>query len=151
MAAASPTSQAPAEKVAAGPVTILPSQTARIYAVAHPALLLTLYAARFPSLVADPVGELLQDVPLLAALQVTYAVLCLPPAGTVSPASSSSPSSSVSSAASNVGGSKSTLRRKHGHGHGHHHGGKSIWTKIMVSLKCPNVPPDPVLLETRSP
>ncbi|OJJ42836.1 hypothetical protein ASPZODRAFT_155085 [Penicilliopsis zonata CBS 506.65] len=64
-----------------GPVGILATQPATIYSYLHPALLLSVYAARFPSLVADPVTELLGTIPLLAVLQLSYAVICLPAAG----------------------------------------------------------------------
>ncbi|KAJ5688547.1 Glycosylphosphatidylinositol anchor biosynthesis protein 11, partial [Penicillium macrosclerotiorum] len=74
-------SQAPAEKPSAPPVNILPSQVARTYSYAHPLLLLGLCALRFEALVADPVRELLADLPWLAGLQLFYVLLCLPPAG----------------------------------------------------------------------
>lgn len=62
-------------------IPVLPTSLAQIYAVLHPAILLTLLAWRFPSLTADPVGELLSDLPLLAVLQVVFVMICLPPAG----------------------------------------------------------------------
>ncbi|KAJ5219424.1 uncharacterized protein N7498_001523 [Penicillium cinerascens] len=74
-------SQAPAEKPSAPPVNILPSQLAKVYSYVHPVLLLTLCAARFQALVQDTVQELLRDLPWLALLQISYVVLCLPPAG----------------------------------------------------------------------
>ena len=54
------------------------SQTARH---ALPALLAALFALRFRALVADPVPAMAATLPLTAALQVAYAVLCLPVAG----------------------------------------------------------------------
>ncbi|KAL2817088.1 GPI biosynthesis protein family Pig-F-domain-containing protein [Aspergillus granulosus] len=63
------------------PVSILPTQFARSYALAHPALLLSLAAYRFSSVVNDPVAELLGDIPFLVGLQVVYVMGCLPPAG----------------------------------------------------------------------
>ncbi len=54
------------------------SQTARH---ALPALLAALFALRFRALVADPVSAMAATLPLTAALQVAYAVLCLPVAG----------------------------------------------------------------------
>ncbi|KAJ5115485.1 hypothetical protein NUU61_001244 [Penicillium alfredii] len=74
--------QAPVEKPSTPPVNILPSPTARIYSLVHPALLLTLCTLRFEALVADPIRELLADLPWLAFLQITYVLICLPPAGT---------------------------------------------------------------------
>ncbi|PWY91323.1 hypothetical protein BO94DRAFT_533455, partial [Aspergillus sclerotioniger CBS 115572] len=78
----------------APPVPILPTQLARIYSFLHPAALLSVFAVRFPALVADPVSEMAQQIPLLALAQVTYAMICLPPAGSdVSAAASSTPTS----------------------------------------------------------
>ncbi|SPQ22039.1 c018af6e-cfb6-42b8-9806-c24d48c45abb [Thermothielavioides terrestris] len=48
---------------------------------AFPAALAGLFMARFPALVADPVSTMATTLPLTAALQVGYAVLCLPAAG----------------------------------------------------------------------
>jgi phosphatidylinositol glycan class F len=63
------------------PTTIQPTQLAQTYATVHPLLLLSLLAARFHALVADPVAELTNALPLLAVLQVAYMTICLPPAG----------------------------------------------------------------------
>lgn len=63
------------------PVPILPSQFARVYAVAHPALLLSLVTYRFSSVIDNPVSELLGDIPYLVGLQVVFVMSCLPPAG----------------------------------------------------------------------
>ncbi|KAJ5121748.1 Glycosylphosphatidylinositol anchor biosynthesis protein 11 [Penicillium atrosanguineum] len=73
--------QAPAEKPGAPPINILPSKLSQVYSYVHPVLLLTLCAVRFEKLVADPVQELLRDLPWLALLQISYVMLCLPPAG----------------------------------------------------------------------
>ncbi|KAK4242560.1 glycosylphophatidylinositol anchor phosphoethanolamine transferase [Achaetomium macrosporum] len=54
------------------------AQTARH---ALPALLTCLFLVRFPALVADPVSTMTTTLPLTAALQVSYAVICLPAAG----------------------------------------------------------------------
>lgn len=62
-------------------MSFLSSQPARIYSVAHPLLLLSLLAIRFQRLVSDPVTELLNDLPVLAILQLSYVMICLPPAG----------------------------------------------------------------------
>lgn len=48
---------------------------------AAPALLAGLFAVRFSALVADPVATMTSSLPFAAALQVAYAVLCLPVAG----------------------------------------------------------------------
>ncbi|KAJ6095136.1 hypothetical protein N7467_002649 [Penicillium canescens] len=88
----SSTPTAPAEKPSALPVNILPSPVARIYSVVHPALLLTLCATRFEALVEDPTKELLSTLPWLALIQISYAVICLPPAGST-PSTESSASS----------------------------------------------------------
>jgi phosphatidylinositol glycan class F len=60
------------------PVDLLPTDLARIVSQAHPALLLSAYYLRFPALVADPVSTLLNSLPPLAAIQIAYAVICLP-------------------------------------------------------------------------
>jgi phosphatidylinositol glycan class F len=65
------------------PVNILPTQLARTYSFVHPAALLAVLAVRFEALVADPVAEMLNTLPFLALLQVTYVMVCLPPAGSV--------------------------------------------------------------------
>ncbi|KAL4884236.1 GPI biosynthesis protein family Pig-F-domain-containing protein [Aspergillus karnatakaensis] len=73
---------ATAVKQKAHPATsILPTQFARVYAFAHPALLLSLVAYRFSNVIEDPVAELLRDIPYLVGLQVVYVMGCLPPAG----------------------------------------------------------------------
>jgi len=71
---------APALKISL-PIELLPTDLARIFSQAHPALLLSAYYIRFPSLVADPVPTLLHSLLPLAALQLAYVVLCLPAAG----------------------------------------------------------------------
>ncbi|KAJ5769769.1 uncharacterized protein N7511_001820 [Penicillium nucicola] len=85
-----PTPMGPAEKPSAPPVHILSSPVARIYSVVHPALLLALCAARFEGLVENPTKELLSTLPWLTAIQLSYAVICLPPAGSTSTESSAS-------------------------------------------------------------
>ncbi|KAL2817263.1 GPI biosynthesis protein family Pig-F-domain-containing protein [Aspergillus cavernicola] len=85
MASLTPTPSSPAKptkpKPSHPPVSVLPSQFARVYALAHPALLLSLVAYRFNSVVNDPVAELLGDIPFLVGLQVVFVMGCLPPAG----------------------------------------------------------------------
>ncbi|KAF2396784.1 hypothetical protein EJ06DRAFT_544829 [Trichodelitschia bisporula] len=51
---------------------------ARLVSIAYPPLLLSAYAASFSSIIAAPAPALLTLLPLTAALQVFYAVLCLP-------------------------------------------------------------------------
>jgi phosphatidylinositol glycan class F len=63
------------------PIEILPTDLARIYRHVHPALLLSAYYLRFPALVADPVSTLLNSLVPLAIVQISYAVICLPPTG----------------------------------------------------------------------
>lgn len=70
-------------KPSAPPVNILPTQLARTYSFVHPAALLAILAARFEALVANPVAEMLNTLPFLALMQVTYVMVCLPPAGSV--------------------------------------------------------------------
>ncbi|KAJ5542705.1 GPI biosynthesis protein Pig-F [Penicillium sp. DV-2018c] len=76
-----PAPPSPFEKPSAPPINILPSPAARIYSIAHPALLLALGATRFEALVTDPKKELLATLPWLTLLQLFYVILCLSPAG----------------------------------------------------------------------
>ena len=67
-------------------ISVLPTNTARVYTNIHPVLILSLYYLCFSSLVADPVSTLKKAVAPLAHLQITYCVVCLPPfAGSSSP------------------------------------------------------------------
>ena len=68
-------------------------------------MLLAVLVVRFRALVADPVAELLNDLPFLALLQVGYVMVCLPPAGSVVAAP---PSSSSSSAGASAGASEAS-------------------------------------------
>lgn len=104
-------SQAPVEKPSAPPVNILPSQLARTYSYVHPVLLLALVAARFEALVANPVQELLKDLPWLALLQISYVMLSLPPAGsTLTDTSSSEGEDKKKTASRSPSGPAVTLR-----------------------------------------
>jgi phosphatidylinositol glycan class F len=47
----------------------------------HPILVLSLYAFKFPALVADPVSTLLSTLAPLAVLQIAFVAVCLPPTG----------------------------------------------------------------------
>lgn len=77
----------PAPPKTAPPTSIQPTPFARVYASAHPLLLLGLLAWRFPALVADPVAEMTSVVPFLAALQTFFVMTVLPPAGSAPAAS----------------------------------------------------------------
>lgn len=126
-------SQPSVEKPSAPPVNILPSQLAQTYSYVHPILLLGLCILRFKALVANPIQELLWDLPWLALLQISYVLICLPPAGTTTDTSSSfeekkkSPRS-TSSPSVTLRPGKPGYRRKHS--------GKSdwagLWAKLMV-------------------
>ncbi|KAF2800239.1 hypothetical protein K505DRAFT_320632 [Melanomma pulvis-pyrius CBS 109.77] len=63
------------------PIEILSSDAARIYTHIHPILILSLYAYKFPSIVADPVPALLSSLIPLAILQIVFVAICLPPTG----------------------------------------------------------------------
>jgi hypothetical protein len=63
------------------PVQIKQTPLAQAARHALPALLAGFFAVRFRALVADPVSIMTTTLPLTAALQVAYAVLCLPVAG----------------------------------------------------------------------
>ncbi|KAI5923074.1 GPI biosynthesis protein family Pig-F-domain-containing protein [Camillea tinctor] len=63
------------------PVGTLQSSQAHTLRFAHPALLASLFLARFGSLVADPVAEMQAALPIVWVLQAAYAVVCLPAAG----------------------------------------------------------------------
>ena len=67
-------------------------------------MLLAVLVVRFRALVADPVAELLNDLPFLALLQVGYVTVYLPPAGSVV----ASPPSSSSSAGASAGASEAS-------------------------------------------
>lgn len=60
------------------PISVLPTDIACIYTHIHPVLILTIYYACFPYLVADPVSVLSKALAPLAHLQITYCVVCLP-------------------------------------------------------------------------
>lgn len=66
------------------PIELLPTSFARIFNLAHPCLLISTYYARFPLIVSDPVQELFQFLFPLTAIQIAYAVLCLPCIGSSS-------------------------------------------------------------------
>lgn len=88
---------------------------------------------RFEALVADPVKELLKDLPWLTLLQFFYVMLCLPPAGTMptdtSPSDEDKKKATRSSAAVSVTlkSGKPGYRRKQ-------HSGKSKLTGLLAKL-----------------
>lgn len=63
------------------PITLHDTPAARAISYARPIAYLTLLVLRFRSLVDDPVRELQAGLPLVAGVQVAYAVFCLPIAG----------------------------------------------------------------------
>lgn len=62
------------------PISLLPTQNARLYHHIHPALLLSIFYLRSSAIVADPVSELFQLAFVAAGLQMLYVVICLPTA-----------------------------------------------------------------------
>lgn len=70
-----------ASKPKSFPTEFLSSDMARIVTHIQPAILLSAYYFRFNALVADPVHTLLHSLLPVALLQVAYAVVCLPAAG----------------------------------------------------------------------
>lgn len=75
---AGPASSSPATTYSLRPVQIRQTLLAQAARHALPALLASLFAVRFRALVADPVPTMTSTLPLTAALQVGYAVFCLP-------------------------------------------------------------------------
>ncbi|KAI5467174.1 GPI biosynthesis protein family Pig-F-domain-containing protein [Mariannaea sp. PMI_226] len=73
--------QTPTSKAAVPVVPLLNNPAAVPVAIAHPLLLAGLFYWRFNALVADPVSTLQIALPIVASIQVAYAVLCLPVAG----------------------------------------------------------------------
>ncbi|KAI9035602.1 PIG-F family protein [Aspergillus affinis] len=79
----SPSTNVPPVSPASPAIPVLPTPLAQTYVFLNPCLLLGLLALRFQSLTTDPVAELLNDLPLLALLQLIFVMICLPPAGSV--------------------------------------------------------------------
>ncbi|KAI1808037.1 GPI biosynthesis protein family Pig-F-domain-containing protein [Daldinia bambusicola] len=63
------------------PIQTLASAQAQVVRHLQPVLLVSLLLARFKALVADPVSALSSALPVVVAVQVTYAVVCLPAVG----------------------------------------------------------------------
>lgn len=128
-------SQAPAEKPGAPPINILPSKLSQGYSCVHPVLLLTLCAVRFEKLVANPVQELLRDLPWLALLQISYVMLCLPPAGSTQAAETVSDGDEKKKAAPRSPGSPSVTLRPGKPGYRRkHQSGKLDWAGALAKL-----------------
>ena len=73
------------------PISVLPTDIARLYTHLHPIVILTAYYFCFPYLVNDPVQVLSKAIAPLAHLQITYCVVCLPQSsGSSTPPSTSS-------------------------------------------------------------
>ena len=73
------------------PISVLPTDIARLYTHLHPIVVLTVYYFCFPYLVNDPVSVLSKAIAPLAHLQITYCVVCLPQSsGSSTPPSTSS-------------------------------------------------------------
>ncbi len=60
------------------PISLLPTDVARILTHVQPVLLLSTYYLRFSALVADPVSTLTTSLAPLILLQTTYCLFCLP-------------------------------------------------------------------------
>lgn len=80
--ASSPTNDGKETTYSLLPVQTNPTPLSQTLRHAHPLLLGAVLALRFPALVFDPVSAMSGSIlPLTAALQVAYAVICLPIAG----------------------------------------------------------------------
>jgi phosphatidylinositol glycan class F len=63
------------------PVHLLDTDISRLYTHIHPIIVLSIYFLSFKLIVADPISALSSLLLPLAALQVAYVVICLPPTG----------------------------------------------------------------------
>ncbi|OJD29726.1 gpi biosynthesis protein family pig-f [Diplodia corticola] len=81
-----PASSSPASS--SKPIETLNTDIARIYTHIHPFLVVSVFAIQFGGIVADPVTSLFNALIPLSVLQVVYAILCLPAAGSSSSKSS---------------------------------------------------------------
>ncbi|GME43972.1 Recombination hotspot-binding protein [Neofusicoccum parvum] len=70
------------------PIETLNTDIARIYTHLHPFLVVSIFALQFNGVVADPAASLFNALIPLSVLQVVYAILCLPAAGSSSSKSS---------------------------------------------------------------
>ncbi|KAJ2898152.1 GPI biosynthesis protein family Pig-F [Zalerion maritima] len=71
----------PGQAVDVQPVIPLATPAANVFRHVQPVVLVSLLVLRFKALVADPTAELFNGLPLVAAIQVAYVLLCLPAAG----------------------------------------------------------------------
>ncbi|KAK3685714.1 GPI biosynthesis protein family Pig-F-domain-containing protein [Podospora appendiculata] len=67
------------------PVQVRQTAVAQTARHAFPALVAAVFLFQFSSLVADPVTAMRNSLPVVAALQIAYALLCLPVAGAPAP------------------------------------------------------------------
>ncbi|KAK0664139.1 Glycosylphosphatidylinositol anchor biosynthesis protein 11 [Lasiodiplodia hormozganensis] len=70
------------------PIETLNTDIARIYTHIHPILVVSIFAVQFNGVVADPVPSLFNALIPLSVLQLVYAILCLPAAGSATSKSS---------------------------------------------------------------
>ncbi|KAG6192484.1 hypothetical protein E4U48_005546 [Claviceps purpurea] len=75
------TKKPPHTKSTMTPVPLLDTPLSKSFALLRPILLLALLVTRFSDLVRDPVSALQYALPLVAALQTAYVLICLPVAG----------------------------------------------------------------------
>lgn len=73
--------QASSSKGVTPVIALLDNPAALAVSIAHPLVLGALFVWRFGSLVTDPVEELQLALPVVAFVQVVFAAVCLPPAG----------------------------------------------------------------------
>ncbi|KAK0613402.1 GPI biosynthesis protein family Pig-F-domain-containing protein [Immersiella caudata] len=66
------------------PIQIKSTPAAQAARHGFPALLAAVFAVRFPTLVEDPVSAMLTTLPVIAAIQLAYALVCLPAVGSSS-------------------------------------------------------------------
>ncbi|CCF37377.1 GPI biosynthesis protein family Pig-F [Colletotrichum higginsianum] len=85
------------------PVHPLTSPVAQVVRHVQPVLLSGLFLAQFGSLVADPVPALYSSLPIVAAIQVVYAFVSLPAAGSQSAKPSRKPRPGEKKKAENTG------------------------------------------------
>jgi phosphatidylinositol glycan class F len=63
------------------PVAIVDTPASKAISIGRPAVLLSACLFRLPALIKDPVSTLRTALPIVAAIQIVYAIACLPPAG----------------------------------------------------------------------
>jgi hypothetical protein len=95
-------------------IKVLNSDLARQYTHIHPFLVFSGYFFYFASIVADPVSTLSTLAILLSAIQIAYVIICLPPAGSVSPKGSGTKKSSKPRTESTSLSSKITVSTRYG-------------------------------------